>query len=73
MRLHGDLGFLAGLWGGFFVRDADFNLPQHRHDLLWLVPLDGHDLLFLQVDFLSFPPGTNFAGHVTASPTFVPS
>ncbi len=54
MRLHGDLGFLAGLWGGFFVRDADFNLPQHRHDLLWLVPLDGHDLLFLQVDSLSF-------------------
>jgi hypothetical protein len=22
--------------------------------LLWLVPLDGHDLLFLQVDSLSF-------------------
>ncbi|MGC2229441.1 MAG: hypothetical protein WA254_07510, partial [Candidatus Sulfotelmatobacter sp.] len=31
-----------------------FNLPQHRHDLLWLVPLDGHDPLFLQVDSLSF-------------------
>src|ERR1022692_3898132 len=53
-RLHGDLGFLAGLWGGFSVRDAHFNLPQHRHDLLWLVPLDRHDQLFLQVDSLSF-------------------
>jgi hypothetical protein len=42
------------LWGGFSVRDADFNLPQHRHDLLWLVPLDWHDPLFLQVDSLSF-------------------
>ena len=30
------------------------NLPQHRHDLLWLVPPDGHDPLFLQVDSLSF-------------------
>jgi hypothetical protein len=30
--LSDDLGFLAGLWGGFSVRDADFNLPQHRHD-----------------------------------------
>ena len=28
------------------------NLPQHRHDLLWLVPPDGHDPLFLQVDSL---------------------
>jgi hypothetical protein len=45
---------LAGLWGGFSVRDADFNLPQHRHDLLWFVPLHGHDPLFLQVDSLSF-------------------
>jgi DNA-binding NarL/FixJ family response regulator len=36
------------------VRDTDFNLPQHRYDLLWLVPLDGHDPLFLQVDSLSF-------------------
>ena len=27
---------------------------QHRHDLLWLVPLDGHDTLFLQVDSLLF-------------------
>jgi hypothetical protein len=44
----------TGLWGGFSVRDADFNLPQHRHDLLWLVPLDWHDPLFLQVDSLSF-------------------
>jgi hypothetical protein len=42
------------LWGGFSVRDADFNLPQHRHDLLWFVPLDWHDQLFLQVDSLSF-------------------
>jgi hypothetical protein len=25
-----------------------------RHDLLWLVPLDWHDPLFLQVDSLSF-------------------
>jgi hypothetical protein len=53
-HLHCDLGFLAGLWGGFSVRDAYFDLPQHRHDLLWLVPLDWHDLLFLQVDSLSF-------------------
>src|SRR5271156_456113 len=53
-RLHGDGGLFAGLWSGFSVRDADFNLPQHRHDLLWFVPLDGHDLLFLQVDSLSF-------------------
>src|SRR5208337_2506328 len=53
-RLDGDRGFFAGLWGGFSVRDADFNLPQHRHDLLWFVPLHGHDPLFLQVDSLSF-------------------
>src|SRR6266849_5916256 len=52
--LHRDLGFFTGLWGGFSVRDAHFDLPQHRYDLLWLVPLDRHDLLFLQVDFLSF-------------------
>jgi hypothetical protein len=51
---NGDLGFLAGLWGGLSVRDADFDLPQHRYDLLWLVPLDWHDQLFLQVDSLSF-------------------
>jgi hypothetical protein len=42
------------MWGGFSIRDADFNLPQHRYDLLWFVPLDGHDPLFLQVDSLSF-------------------
>ena len=53
-RLHCDLGFLAGLWGGFSVRDAYFDLPQHRHDLLWFVPLDRHGQLFLQVDSLSF-------------------
>src|ERR1700675_3434211 len=53
-RLDGDLGFLADLWGGLSVRDAYFNLPQHRYDLLWLVPLDWHDQLFLQVDSLSF-------------------
>ena len=41
-RLHCDLGFFAGLWGGFSVRDAYFDLPQHRHDLLWFVPLDRH-------------------------------
>jgi hypothetical protein len=29
------------------VCDADFDLPQHHHDLLWLVPLDRHDQLFL--------------------------
>ena len=44
-RLHRDLCFLARLWRGFSVGDADFNLTQHRHDLLWLVPLDWHDLL----------------------------
>jgi hypothetical protein len=53
-RLHCDGGFFAGLWGGFSIRDADFNLPQHRYDLLWFVPLDGHDPLFLQLDSLSF-------------------
>src|SRR3974390_1735194 len=53
-RLHCDGRLFAGLWGGLSVGDADFNLPQHRHDLLWLVPLDGHDPLFLQVDSLSF-------------------
>jgi len=42
------------LWGGFSVRDAYFDLPQHRHDLLWFVPLDRHGQLFLQVDSLSF-------------------
>src|SRR5208282_6001777 len=42
-RLHRDLGFLARLWGGFSVRDAYFNLPQHRHNLLGLVPLHRHD------------------------------
>ena len=47
-----DRGFFAGLWGGLSVGDADFNLPQHRHDLLGFVPLD--DPLFLQVDSLSF-------------------
>jgi hypothetical protein len=52
--MDGDLGFLAGLWGGFSVRDADLNLPQHRHDLLWFVPLDRHGQLSLQVDSLSF-------------------
>jgi hypothetical protein len=31
------LGEFAGLWCGFSVRDAYFNLPQHRHDLLWFV------------------------------------
>src|ERR1700686_3496791 len=67
-RLDGDLGFLAGLWGGLSVRDAYFNLPQHRYDLLWLVPLDWHDQLFLQVDSLSFhlvqilPVTSAFAG-----------
>ena len=54
VRLRCDGGFVAGLWGGFSARDAYFNLPQHRHDLLWLVPLDWHDPLFLQVDSLSF-------------------
>jgi hypothetical protein len=39
-----DLAFFAGLWSGFSVCDADFNLSQHRHELLWLVPLDWHDL-----------------------------
>src|SRR5260370_831300 len=53
-RLHCNLSFLAGLWGGFSVRDGGFDLPQHRHDLLWFVPLDWHDPLFLQVDSLSF-------------------
>ena len=53
-RLHRDLCFLAGLWGGFSVRDADFNLSQHRHHLLWRVPLDGYNLLFLKVNSLSF-------------------
>ena len=53
-RLAADRGFFAGLWDRFFVRDAHFNLPQHRRDLFWLVPLDGHDPLFLQVDSLSF-------------------
>jgi hypothetical protein len=40
-RLHRDRGFFAGLWSGFSVRDEDFDLPQHRYDLLWLVPLNG--------------------------------
>jgi hypothetical protein len=44
----------SGLWGGFSVRDADFNLSQRRHDLIWFVPLDRHGQLFLQVDSLSF-------------------
>jgi hypothetical protein len=51
-RLDGDLGFFAGLGSGFSDCDADFNLSQHRHELLWLLPLDWQ--LFLQVDFLSF-------------------
>src|SRR5208337_4813256 len=29
--------------GGLSIRDADFNLPQHRHDLLGLIPLHRHD------------------------------
>jgi hypothetical protein len=62
-RLHGDPGFFADLWSGFFVRDGHFNLPQHRHDSLWFVPL-GHDSLFLQVDSLSFLV-TNFTAHVS--------
>jgi hypothetical protein len=36
----------------FSAADVDFNLPQHRYDLLWFVSLDRHDPLFLQVDFL---------------------
>jgi hypothetical protein len=36
--------------------------PQHRHDLFWRIHLDGHDPLFLQVDFLSFHP--NLSGQV---------
>src|SRR6516165_5055158 len=43
--LHRDLGFFTGLWGGFPVRNPDFNLSQHRHDLLGLVSLDRHDQL----------------------------
>ena len=39
---------------GFPFAMLTFDLPQHRHDLLWLVPLYRHDQLFLQVDFLSF-------------------
>ena len=42
------------LLGGLSIRITYFNLPQHRHDLLWLVPLDWHDQLFLQVDSLLF-------------------
>jgi hypothetical protein len=53
-RLHRDCGFFAGLWGGSYVSDADFNLSQHRHDLLWLVPLEWHDRFSSQVDSLSF-------------------
>jgi hypothetical protein len=41
-RLHCDLGFLVGLWGGFSVCDTYFDLPQHRHDLLCFVPFDRH-------------------------------
>jgi hypothetical protein len=36
--------------------------PQHRHDLFWRIPLDGHDRFFLQVDFLSYHP--NLSGQV---------
>jgi len=41
--------------GMFSARDLETHgVPQHRHDLLWLVPLDRHLPLFLQVDSLSF-------------------
>src|SRR5450755_4306025 len=50
---------------------------QHRHDLLWLVPLDWHDPLFLQVDSLSFHlvqilPVTSLAS-IRGLPDFVPN
>ena len=63
-RLAADRGFFRGLWDRFFVRDAHFNLPQHRHDLLWFVPL-GHDPLFPLSGFSLIPLGTNFACHVS--------
>ena len=45
--LPGDLGIPARLWGGLSVRDFQFNLPQHRYDLLRLLFLHRHT---------SFPP-----------------
>src|SRR5713101_2750534 len=53
-RLAADRGVFRGLWDRFFVRDAHFNLPQHRHDLLWFVPL-GHDPLFPLSGFSLIP------------------
>ena len=50
-------GYMEGLFQEFFS-------PKRRRNfagsciflrVLWLVPLDRHDQLFLQVDFLSFP------------------
>ncbi len=76
-RLDTDRGFFTGLWDRFFVRDAHFNLPQHRHDLLWFVPL-GHDPLFLQVGSLSFhlvqiSPVTSVARSGTPTRCLLPS
>src|SRR5208337_3764242 len=38
-RLDGDRGFCASLWVGITDREDEQKRPQHRHDLLWFVPL----------------------------------
>jgi len=77
-RLYGDPGFFADLWSGSFVRHAQVNLPQRRHDLPWFVPLDGPDPLFLQVGFLShslvqISPVTSVARSGTPTRCLLPS
>jgi hypothetical protein len=63
-RLHRDLGFLAGLWGGFSVGDADFDrsivticsglyfcMGMTRFSSKWILSL--------------FPPGTKKPDHIS--------
>ena len=76
-RLAADRGFFAGLWDRFFVRDAHFNLPQHRHDLFWFVPL-GHDPLFPLSGFslihlVQISPVTSVARSGTPTRCLLPS
>jgi serine/threonine protein kinase len=56
-------GFLAGLRGGLSVGDYSFNLPQQAHDLLRLVPPNGHDQSS-QVKFSLTSPGTKITSQV---------
>jgi predicted GIY-YIG superfamily endonuclease len=53
------------LRGGLSVGDLHFNLAQHRHDLLGLVPLAGHNQPSSSCEFSLTSAGTKNPGQVT--------